>query len=128
MDLHLVTERVSMKTVLIIDDSENMRMTIRELLMQNGYQIVGEAADGAEGVEKYKELNPDIVTMDVIMREMNGIEALRQIVKYDSKAKVVMISAMGQDIFVKDAIVSGAKGFIVKPFGEQQLMETFRKL
>jgi len=124
----LVTERVSMKTVLIIDDSENMRMTIKELLMQNGYQIVGEAADGAEGVEKYKELNPDIVTMDVIMREMDGIEALRQIVKYDSKAKVVMISAMGQDIFVKDAIVSGAKGFIVKPFGEQQLMETFRKL
>ena len=117
-----------MKTVLIIDDSENMRMTIKELLMQNGYQIVGEAADGAEGVEKYKELNPDIVTMDVIMREMDGIEALRQIVKYDSKAKVVMISAMGQDIFVKDAIVSGAKGFIVKPFGEQQLMETFRKL
>ena len=117
-----------MKTVLIIDDSDNMRMTIKGLAEQNGYQVVGEAGDGKSGVKMYNELKPDIVTMDVTMREMGGIEALQQILKYDSEAKVIMISAMGQDVFVKDAMGSGAKGYLVKPFGEQQLIELFEVL
>jgi len=117
-----------MNTVLIIDDSDNMRLTIRELVQQNGYQVVGEAGDGKTGVELYKELKPDIVTMDVVMREMDGIETLKQIIAFDADAKVVMVSAMGQELFVRDAIKSGAKGFIVKPFGEQQIIETFKKV
>ena len=117
-----------MKTVLIIDDSDSMRLTIKELVRKNGFVVVGEAGDGKTGIELYKEFKPDIVTMDVIMREMDGIETLKQIIKIDADAKVVMISAMGQELYVKDAIMSGAKGFIVKPFGEQQIMETFRKV
>ena len=105
-----------------------MRLTIKELLLHNGYKVIGEAGDGASGVALYKELKPDIVTLDVIMREMDGFEALKQIVEYDPNARVIMVSAMGQDIYVKDAIVLGAKGFIIKPFSEQQLMDTFRKL
>jgi len=105
-----------------------MRLTIKELLLHNGYKVIGEAGDGASGVALYKELKPDVVTLDVIMREMDGFEALKQIVEYDPNARVIMVSAMGQDIYVKDAIVLGAKGFIIKPFSEQQLMDTFRKL
>lgn len=117
---------IIMKTVLIIDDSDNMRLTIRELISENGFEVVGEAGDGKTGLEKYMELKPDIVTMDVVMRDMNGIEALKQIIQYDADARVVMISAMGQDLFVRDAIKAGAKGFIVKPFSQQQILDTFR--
>jgi len=117
-----------MNTVLIIDDSESMRMTIRELVKQNGYSVVGEAGDGKTGVELYQELKPDIVTMDVVMRNMDGIETLKQIIEFDADAKVVMVSAMGQELFVRDAIKAGAKGFIVKPFGEQQIMDTFKRI
>ena len=117
-----------MNTVLIVDDSDNMRLTIRELVKQNGYSVVGEAGDGKTGIELYKELKPDIVTMDVVMRDMNGIETLKQIMAFDADAKVVMVSAMGQELFVRDAIKAGAKGFIVKPFGAQQIMETFKKV
>jgi len=124
MILHLGT--IIMKTVLIIDDSDNMRLTIRELISENGFEVVGEAGDGKTGLEKYMELKPDIVTMDVVMRDMNGIEALKQIIQYDADARVVMISAMGQDLFVRDAIKAGAKGFIVKPFSQQQILDTFR--
>jgi len=117
-----------MKTVLVVDDSDNMRMTIKELLERNGYEVIGESVDGVSAVERYKELKPDVVTMDVTMSGMDGLEALKQIVRYDPAARVIMISAMGQDVFVKDAIVAGAKGFIVKPFGVQQLLDTFSKL
>jgi len=117
-----------MKNVLVVDDSDHMRMTIREFLQRNGYNIIGEAEDGGTGVEMFKRLSPDIVTLDVTMSGIDGMEALKQIVKYDPGAKVVMISAMGQDIYVKDAIVAGAKGFIVKPFSERQLLDTLGKL
>jgi len=116
-----------MNKVLIIDDSENMRMTIRALVEANGYTVVGEATDGKSGIELYMKLKPDIVTMDVVMRDMNGIEALKSIIEQDPGAIIVMVSAMGQDQFVKDAIVAGAKGFVVKPFGELQLMDAFSK-
>ena len=117
-----------MKTVLVVDDSDNMRMTIKALLENNAFKVVGESGDGASAVEMYKELKPDFVTMDVTMSGIDGIEAMKQIIKFDPEAKVVMISAMGQDVFVRDAIIAGAKGFIVKPFGEQQLLDTFGKL
>jgi len=117
-----------MKTVLVIDDSEHMRITIKGMINDKGFNVIGEAGNGNEGVEKYKELKPDIVTMDVTMSGINGVEALKQIVKHDPGASVIMVSAMGQDIVVKDAIMSGAKGFIVKPFSEQQILETLGKI
>ena len=117
-----------MKTVLIIDDSDNMRFTIKEIVTRNGYKVIGEAGDGKTGVDLYKELKPDIVTMDVTMREMDGISALKEIIKHDPKANVVMVSAMGQDALVKDAIVAGAKGFIIKPFSVDQLMDVFERI
>jgi len=117
-----------MNTVLIIDDSTVMRRMMNNMATVNGYHVIGEANNGTIGVERYKELNPDIVTMDVTMDEMNGIEALRQIMKYNPNAKVVMVSSMGQELIVREAIMLGAKGFIVKPFREEQLIEAFIKL
>jgi two-component system chemotaxis response regulator CheY len=117
-----------MKTVLIIDDSTIMRMIIRNTVTKHGFYVVGEANNGRAGVEKFKELNPDLVTMDVTMKEVSGIEALRQIKKISADAKVIMVSAMGQELIVRDAIVAGARGFIVKPFNEEQLIEALKKI
>ena len=107
-----------MKKVLIVDDGVFMRILIKEMLVKNGYEVVGEAADGQIAVDKYKELSPDIVTMDITMPNKDGIWALKEIISINDDANVVMVSAMGQDSFVKEAIVSGAKGFVVKPFDE----------
>ena len=117
-----------MKKVLIIDDSTFMRRYLKNILVNNGYEVVGEAANGRTGVKKYKELNPDIVTMDITMEEMNGIDALKHIIEYDAAATVVMVSSMGQDAIVRDAIVAGAKNFVVKPFNEQIVLDTLSKL
>lgn len=117
-----------MKKVLIVDDAAFMRHTIKAMLEKNGFEIVGEAENGALGVERYKELSPDIVTMDITMPEKDGIEALKDIKKIDSGAKVLMVSAMGQEKLVKNSIIAGAKGFIVKPFKEDKLVEALSKL
>jgi len=117
-----------MKTVLIVDDSALMRSILKDILTCNGYNVVGEARNGRIGVEKYKELNPDIVTMDVIMDEMDGIAALRQIRRYNSNAKVVMVSSMGQEVIVREAILCGANAFLLKPFDENQIRDAFNKL
>jgi two-component system chemotaxis response regulator CheY len=117
-----------MAKVLIVDDAAFMRISIKNTLAKNGYEVVGEAENGRVGVEKYKELNPDIVTMDITMPEMGGLEALKEIVKHDPGAKVVMVSAMGQEAMVRDAIISGAKGFIVKPFKEEGIVSAIKKL
>ena len=117
-----------MAKVLIVDDAAFMRISIKNMLTKNGYDVVGEAENGKIGVEKYKELSPDIVTMDITMPEMTGLEALKEIVKHDSGAKVVMVSAMGQEAMVRDAIMSGAKGFIVKPFKEEGIIAALQKL
>jgi two-component system, chemotaxis family, chemotaxis protein CheY len=95
--------------ILIVDDAAFMRMMIKDILTKNGFEVVGEANDGAQAVEKYKDLNPDLVTMDITMPEMDGISALREIKKYDATAKVIMCSAMGQQAMVIDAIQAGAK-------------------
>ncbi|MDL2287308.1 response regulator [Eubacteriales bacterium OttesenSCG-928-G02] len=111
-----------MKNVLIIDDGVFMRVLIKGILNKNNYNVIGEAEDGLIGVEMYKALKPDIVTMDITMPNMDGITALKEILKYDSNACVVMVSAMGQEKYIKEAIVSGAKSFIVKPFDEGGLI------
>lgn len=113
--------------VLIVDDAVFIRLTLKMMLEKNGYEVVGEAVNGSEAILKYNELKPDLVTMDITMPQMDGITALKAIKKIDSSAKVVMISAMGQEGTVKEAIISGASGFIVKPFVEDQVMRGLSK-
>ncbi|MBY6271044.1 MAG: two-component system response regulator [Caldibacillus debilis] len=113
--------------ILVVDDAAFMRMMIKDILVKNGYQVVGEAADGKQAVEKYRELNPDLVTMDITMPEMDGIAALKEIRSFDPDAKIVMCSAMGQQAMVIDAIQAGAKDFIVKPFQADRVLEAIRK-
>ena len=117
-----------MKRVLIVDDAAFMRMTIKNMLSNYDYEIVGEAENGLEAVEKYKELQPDIVTMDITMPELDGIQALRMIKKINPAAGVVMVSALGQEAKMKESIIYGAKGFIVKPFKEEILLGALSKL
>ncbi|WP_276352492.1 response regulator [Cohnella caldifontis] len=113
--------------ILIVDDAAFMRMMIRDILSKNGYEVVGEAQDGAQAIEKYKELHPDLITMDITMPEMDGITALKEIRKLDTNAKVIMCSAMGQQAMVIDAIQAGAKDFIVKPFQADRVIEAIKK-
>jgi len=117
-----------MKSVLLVDDSLMMRRMLRNILTKNGYEIVGEATNGEEAVEKYKELRPDAVTMDFVMDKMNGLDALRNIININPGANVIMVSSMGQELIVRDAIVLGAKNFLLKPFNEQQVVEALEKL
>ncbi len=117
-----------MKKVLIVDDAAFMRLSLKTMLEKNGYEVVGEAEDGSVGVKKYKELKPDFVTMDITMPEMDGIKALKSIKEFDPESKVIMISAMGQDSMVREAVISGAKGFIVKPFKEEHVLKTLSKI
>ena len=117
-----------MAKVLIVDDAAFMRISIKNMLTKNGYDVVGEAENGLVGIELYKELQPDIVTMDITMPEMSGLDALKEITKIDPQAKIVMVSAMGQEAMVREAIVSGAKGFIVKPFKEEGIIAAIKKL
>ncbi|WP_062105067.1 response regulator [Bacillus niameyensis] len=113
--------------ILIVDDAAFMRMMIKDILVKNGFEVVGEAADGAQAVEKYNELKPDLVTMDITMPEMDGITALKQIKATDPAAKIIMCSAMGQQAMVIDAIQAGAKDFIVKPFQADRVIEAIQK-
>lgn len=113
--------------ILIVDDAAFMRMMIKDILTKNGYDVVGEAQDGVQAVEKYGELKPDLVTMDITMPEMDGITALKEIKKKFSDAKIIMCSAMGQQAMVIDAIQAGAKDFIVKPFQADRVLEAIKK-
>ncbi|MEF2965202.1 response regulator [Paenibacillus sp. M1] len=113
--------------ILIVDDAAFMRMMIRDILTKNGFEVVGEAQDGAQAIEKFKELRPDLITMDITMPEMDGIAALKEIKKQDPNAKVIMCSAMGQQAMVIDAIQAGAKDFIVKPFQSDRVIEAINK-
>ncbi|WP_100404945.1 response regulator [Bacillus solitudinis] len=117
-----------MASVLIVDDAAFMRMMIKDILSKNGFEIAGEAANGAEAIEKFKEVKPDLVTMDITMPEMDGIQALKEIRQIDGGAKVIMCSAMGQQSMVIDAIQSGAKDFIVKPFQADRVLEAIKKV
>ncbi len=103
-------------TVLVCDDAIFMRTMIGDILAQAGFEIVGEAESGVQAVAKYKELKPDLVTMDIVMPDMGGIDAVREIVRFDPDARILMCSAMGQQALVVEAIQAGAKDFVVKPF------------
>lgn len=117
-----------MSKVLIVDDAAFMRMALRKILEKCGFDVVAEAENGIAAVHRYKEFQPDIVTMDITMPDMNGIEALKEIKAFDPQAKVVMVSALGQESYIKEAIVAGAAYFIVKPFVENHVVETLKKI
>ena len=117
-----------MKRVLVVDDAAFMRMAIKRILDGNGFEVIGEAENGAIAVKKYKELKPDIVTMDITMPEMTGLEALKSIMEFDPGAKVIMVSAMGQEVMVREAIMHGAQSFIIKPFKNDHVIQTLNKV
>jgi two-component system chemotaxis response regulator CheY len=110
-----------------VDDAQFMRMMVKNILTSNGYEIAGEAENGLMAIAKYKELKPDLVIMDMIMPEMGGIDAVREMVKADPNAKILMCSAMGQQALVVEAIQMGAKDFIVKPFQPASVLEAVSK-
>ena len=115
-------------TVLVCDDAIFMRTMIGDILTQAGFEIVGEAESGLQAVQKYRELKPDLVTMDIVMPDMGGIEAVREICKQDPDAKILMCSAMGQQALVVEAIQAGAKDFVVKPFQPSRVLEAVQRL
>ncbi|HDT14925.1 MAG TPA: response regulator [Firmicutes bacterium] len=112
-----------MKKVLIVDDTKFMRNILKNILVKKDIEIIGEAVNGKEAVEKYKEMKPDLVTMDIIMPEMNGIEAVKAIMGENPDAKILMCSAMGQQAMVIEAIQAGAKDFVIKPFQPARVLE-----
>src|SRR5215208_1046372 len=115
-------------TVLICDDAIFMRTMVGDILQQAGFEVVGEAETGVQAVEKYKQLRPDLVTMDIVMPDMGGIDAVREITKFDPGAKVLMCSAMGQQALVVEAIQAGAKDFVVKPFQPSRVLEAVQRV
>jgi len=114
--------------VLIADDASFMRQMIREIIEEEGYEVVGEAANGIEAVEQFDELKPDLVTMDIVMPKCSGIDAVKDILKSNPAARVVMCSALGQETLVMEALQAGAKDFIVKPFKPENVLETLKKV
>lgn len=117
-----------MAKILIVDDAAFMRMMIKDILEKNGFEVVGEANNGIKAVELYKKETPDVVTMDITMPDMDGIEAVKAIKEFDPAAKIIMCSAMGQQTMVMDAIKAGAKDFIVKPFQPDRVIEAVTKV
>lgn len=116
------------KRILIVDDAAFMRMMIKNILLKNGYEVVGEAENGKIAVDLYKENKPDLVTMDITMPEMEGIDAVKAIREMDPNASIIMCSAMGQQSMVMDAIQAGAKDFIVKPFQQDRLLQAIERV
>jgi two-component system chemotaxis response regulator CheY len=114
--------------ILIVDDAAFMRTLLKNILFPKGHEIAGEAENGAIAVEKYRQLKPDLVTMDIVMPGVNGIDALKQIKAFDPNAKIIMCTAVGQEAMVRAAITSGAKGYIVKPFQAPKVLEEVQKV
>ncbi len=114
--------------ILLVDDASFMRMMLKNILAGAGYEVAGEAENGAKAIEQYKTLKPDLVIMDIIMPEMGGIDAVREIVKANPGAKILMCSSMGQQSLVVEAIQAGAKDFIVKPFQPSNVLEAVKKV
>ncbi|MDN5345251.1 MAG: two-component system, chemotaxis family, chemotaxis protein CheY [Clostridia bacterium] len=116
------------KRVLIVDDAAFMRMMIKDILVKNGFEIAGEAENGQKAVAMYQELRPDVVTMDITMPEMDGIAAVKAIKQVDPGARIIMCSAMGQQLMVMEAIQAGARDFIVKPFQQDRVLQALEKV
>ena len=114
--------------ILIVDDAVFMRNMIKDIFSGDEFEVVGEAANGVEAIEKYRELSPDVVTMDIVMPLKSGIEAVKEIVSADKDAKIVMCSALGQDSLIMEAIEAGAKDFIVKPFKAEKVLEIVKRI
>lgn len=114
--------------VLIVDDALFMRKLLRDIFSAASWEIAGEAADGVEALRCYKELKPDLVTLDIVMPQRSGIEALQDIIALDPDALVIMCSALGQESMVMEAIQSGARDFIVKPFQQEQVIEVVARV
>jgi len=114
--------------ILVVDDAMFMRRMLTDILEKGGHSICGEASTGKEAVEKYKELKPELVTMDIIMPDMSGIEAVKEIMKFDPQAKILMVSAMGQQALVLEAIQAGAQDYVVKPFQSSRVLESIERL
>jgi two-component system chemotaxis response regulator CheY len=115
-------------SVLVCDDAIFMRTMISDILSQAGFEVIGEAETGIQAVERFEELKPDLVTMDIVMPDMGGIDAVREIMKIDPTAKVLMCSAMGQQALVVEAIQAGAKDFVVKPFQPSRVLEAVQRV
>ena len=113
--------------ILLADDLSFMRMVQKDILEDKGYRIVGEASDGIEAIEKYKALSPDIIILDITMPNMNGLDAMYNILKIDPSAKIVMCSALGQQQLIVEAIKAGVKDFIVKPFKSERMLSAIAK-
>jgi two-component system, chemotaxis family, chemotaxis protein CheY len=114
-------------TVLICDDAGYMRSLLGDILGRAGFEVVGEAESGSQAVEKYKALRPDLVTMDIVMPDMGGIDAVREIRSYDQNARILMCSALGQQSLVSEAMQAGAKDFVLKPFNPSRLLEAAQR-
>ena len=123
----IVNEVEIMANILLVDDAQFMRMLLRGILEKAGHTICGEAKNGAEAFDEYKELHPDLVLLDITMPEVDGITALKNIKAYDENVKAIMCSAMGQQVLVIESIQAGAKDFIVKPFQADRVIEAINK-
>ena len=117
-----------MRKILVVDDAKVIRMVIKQILTRHGFQIAGEAGNGREALEKYKELKPDAVTMDIIMPEVDGIQGLKEILAFDKQAKVIMISAIDQRDSLTDAIRHGATDYVVKPFDDDRMVTALKNI
>jgi two-component system chemotaxis response regulator CheY len=117
-----------MKRILVVDDAKVIRMIIRQILTRHGFEIVGEASNGREALEKYKELRPDAVTMDIVMPEVDGIQGLKEIIAFDKQAKVVMISAIDQRDALMESLRHGAADYVVKPFEDDRMVASLRNI
>jgi two-component system chemotaxis response regulator CheY len=116
------------KTVLIVDDISYVRKTLKQILSARNFKVIGEAENGDEAVKLYDELRPDIVTMDLVMPVLNGVDATRMILKSDPDARIVILSAMMQENLVADAILAGAKDYIIKPFHTDEVMKVMNQV
>lgn len=113
--------------IVVVDDSAFLKMMIKNMLLKNGFEVVGEASNGLMAIDVYKDLKPDLIIMDITMPELNGIEATKKIKQIDPRAKIVMCSALGQSQTVLESIQAGARDYIVKPFEEEQVIKIIRK-